>query len=130
RRPLGGARLCFPPGHPGRVSKTPNPTPKMHSARILRAGLLVAVLGCLAASRLLALGTPVLTKPAHASTGHVPHPSYFWNAVPGAASYRCEVATDAAFTQIVSVREGITVPRHVPLGALPPGTYHWRVTAQ
>ncbi len=101
----------------------------MYSARTLRAGLLAAALGCLAASRLLALGTPVLTKPAHASTGHVPHPSFFWNAVPGADSYRCEVATDAAFTRIVSVREGITVPRHVPLDALPPGTYHWRVTA-
>lgn len=51
-----------------------------------------------------------------------------WYAVPGAASYRVQVATDAAFSA-PRVEERVTEPA-LPAGPLPQGQYFWRVQAQ
>ncbi len=47
---------------------------------------------------------PVLTAPADASETTV-RPTFTWNAVPGATSYRIEIATDAGFTNIIASGE-------------------------
>lgn len=95
---------------------------------LLRAASCAAL--CLAvASRLLGLDAPTLTKPAVNSSGLMPHPGFYWNAVAGAETYRIEIARDAAFTDLAVSRDGLVVPRFVPLVALPARAYHWRVTA-
>ncbi len=97
--------------------------------RLRPSGLVAAVLCLTATTSLFALNAPTLVKPTHNSTGYVPHPSFSWSTVSGATSYKVEIATDTSFTDLVATREGLTLPRYVPLTALAADTYYWRVTA-
>lgn len=78
---------------------------------------------------LFAAGTPTLSTPTNNSTGYMPNTSFLWNAVSGATSYQIQIATDAGFTSIVAGREGLSIPRYVPVDALPFSTLYWRVRA-
>lgn len=76
------------------------------------------------------LTAPVLTTPANAATGTPLQPTFIWNAVGGATGYSLQVATDAAFSNIVLSETGLVNPTHTPATALnPQTTYYWRVQA-
>ncbi|RXK80967.1 right-handed parallel beta-helix repeat-containing protein [Filimonas effusa] len=79
---------------------------------------------------LMAAGTPTLSTPANNSTGYMPNTSFFWNAVSGSVTYQIQIATDAGFSSIVAGREGLPIPRYVPVDALPFSTLYWRVRAR
>ena len=68
-----------------------------------------------------------LTAPANAATGVATTPTFSWNAIAEAASYRVQVATDAGFSNLV-INEVVTATNYTPTTALNPNTvYHWRV---
>jgi len=73
-------------------------------------------------------GSATLSGPAPGSTGIVTRPTYQWTAASGAVDYLIEVATDAAFTQIIesAVVVGTSYTSNVLLGS---STQHfWRLT--
>lgn len=53
--------------------------------------------------------------------------SLVWADQTGASGYHLQVARDAAFTELVIDRAGITNSRFTPDPVLPPGSYHWRL---
>ncbi len=68
-----------------------------------------------------------LTTPSDNATNIGTAPTYFWNSVPSASTYHIEVATDEAFTDIVT-EATVTSSTH-NAGGLENGTlYYWRVT--
>ena len=71
---------------------------------------------------------PALLSPEHEATrAAFGHADLSWSAVPGAATYRFEIATDPALTSIVySVETAQT--HHTPLVRLGNNIYYWRVT--
>jgi len=71
---------------------------------------------------------PALLSPEHEATrAAFGHADFSWSAVPGAATYRFEIATDPALTSIVySVETAQT--HHTPLVRLGNNIYYWRVT--
>ncbi len=72
-------------------------------------------------------GTPTLVAPAANATGVKVRPTLSWSSVPGALSYRVEVATSAAFTTIVA-SDTVTGTSWVVNVALTPSTqFFWRV---
>ncbi len=72
---------------------------------------------------------PALAEPADGSTAVASTPTFSWDPVPGATSYRLEVARDAAFAQLV-IDETVTGTTYTPDGVLDPDTtYHWRASA-
>ncbi|NJL27984.1 MAG: hypothetical protein HC897_08825 [Thermoanaerobaculia bacterium] len=72
-----------------------------------------------------------LTSPADAATGISLAPTFTWNAAANAASYALEIATDAAFTNVVYTASGLTTTSHTPSTPLQPSTeYFWRVTTE
>jgi subtilisin-like proprotein convertase family protein len=79
----------------------------------------------------VAVGTPVppaLAAPASGATGVDVGTALTWDATPGATSYTVEVASDAAFANIVATQ---TLPGRswAPTGLSPTTTYWWRVRA-
>ncbi|HEX4954107.1 MAG TPA: S8 family serine peptidase [Thermoanaerobaculia bacterium] len=71
---------------------------------------------------------PVLNLPANNATNVVVGPTLEWTASPEGGTYTVEVATDAAFTNIVSTASGITGTQHTVTPALNTNTqYFWRV---
>jgi photosystem II stability/assembly factor-like uncharacterized protein len=73
---------------------------------------------------------PVLNSPANNSTTNLT-PQLRWDSIPVAASYRCRVATDTGFTNVVLDSAGIPNRYiNIPAGALQSNIrYYWRVTA-
>lgn len=74
-------------------------------------------------------GATTLTSPTNGATDVPLQPTFTWDAVSGAASYSIDIATDAAFTNIV---DSATVmgTNYTPIAALASSTtYYWRVTA-
>lgn len=70
-----------------------------------------------------------LISPADAEVGEAINPSFSWDGVVGASDYLLEVATDAAFANIV-ISEMTTETTLVPSQSLTQSTeYFWRVTA-
>ncbi|WP_257385497.1 proprotein convertase P-domain-containing protein [Tahibacter caeni] len=70
-----------------------------------------------------------LTAPADNATSVATMPTFTWAAVAGANSYLVEVASDAAFTNIVASGT-VTSPSFTPASALnTTTTYYWRVKA-
>jgi subtilisin-like proprotein convertase family protein len=72
--------------------------------------------------------TPTLTAPASGSVGVALRPTLTWRAATGAASYTVQVATDAAFTNIVYTANNVTGTSHTLGSNLAANTlYFWRV---
>jgi hypothetical protein len=72
---------------------------------------------------------PTLLTPQNAATSTVPAPVFTWKAVPQATSYLIEIASDAAFTNIV-VSQTVSTTTFTPAAPLATDTpYFWRVTA-
>lgn len=74
------------------------------------------------------LGAPLPSAPALGAALDHANPRFFWDPVPGAASYTVEVCRDAACTQLIERIEGITGGQWASPG-LPLGELNWRVTA-
>ncbi len=72
-------------------------------------------------------GSMTLVAPADGAANVGTNPTLTWNALAGADSYTVDVATDAAFTNIVSTQSGITGTSYVASGLSPTTTYYWRV---
>ena len=73
---------------------------------------------------------PTLTSPVSGVEVGSQSPAFIWEAVPGAASYRLEIATDGGFNDIIIVHDNLrtnslNLPEALPFG----GTYFWRVWA-
>lgn len=67
---------------------------------------------------------PTLVSPADASTPSTTQPTFQWNSVVSATSYTIEIATDAAFTTIVSTGTPAGTS-FTPAAPLAVGTQHW-----
>jgi len=75
-------------------------------------------------------GAPTLSSPANASTRVAVTPTLNWNAATGASSYDVQVATDPAFSTVVSNGTGITATSTPVSPALSNSTiYYWHVRA-
>jgi hypothetical protein len=75
---------------------------------------------------------PVLVAPASGVTiSTTRRPIFSWRAAPTATAYILEVATDAAFSTIISSNGTASLSLILPVThALPNGTYYWRVRAR
>lgn len=70
-----------------------------------------------------------LTMPVDGMMGESTLPTFNWALVPDADTYMIEIATDAAFTDIVDMSAGLTTDAYSPGITLEEGTiYYWRVT--
>jgi choice-of-anchor B domain-containing protein len=75
-------------------------------------------------------GDPVLTNPPNGAFNQPVQPVFQWNPATQGATYDIEIATDPAFTTIVSQASGLAVTTYTPPIALNPNTTHyWRVRA-
>lgn len=70
-----------------------------------------------------------LTAPANGATGVSLTPSFAWAASAQAASYRIDIASDAAFTNIVYTGTQTGTTLNLPLTLASSTQFHWRVTA-
>lgn len=82
----------------------------------------------------ISVGTPAgpaLSAPADGATGiNAVNPvTLSWTAIPGATAYTLEIATDAAFTNLVATHAGLTQTSRSVSGLLSLTTYYWRVRA-
>ncbi len=74
---------------------------------------------------------PALLTPSNGALNVPAQPTFTWNAVPGAASYSIQVATDSGFTNIVASASGLTDPTWTSTVTLNTSTtYYWRVWAE
>lgn len=70
-----------------------------------------------------------LTSPANGATGIATHPTFSWTASTQATTYLIEIATDAAFSNVI-VSQTVTGTNFQPSAALPNDTdLYWRVSA-
>ncbi len=135
-------------GNPGTANFTPNPVTPPGNSTLTISGASVGsynfdVYGTsvmtptLVQSKTVALevvaaapAAPTLLTPANNALNVPATPTFTWNAAPGAASYSIQVATDAAFTNIVASASGLATPTwtaNVTLNTS--STYYWRVWA-
>ena len=77
-----------------------------------------------------ALAAPQLTAPADGATNVALPADLGWTAVPGAISYRVQVAADPNFSEIVAELGNLGEPTLPFQGDPAFGTYHWRVMAE
>jgi hypothetical protein len=78
----------------------------------------------------LATATPAagtLTAPANGATAVHPLPTLQWDAIAQAKTYRVEIATDAAFSNVVVDRTVSATQLVLDVALDPLTTYHWRV---
>lgn len=75
-------------------------------------------------------GAPALNTPANGAASVSTAAQLTWTALPGASSYRVQVASDAAFTNIVAQQSGITGTSYTLNGVQPQTEYFWRVRAE
>ena len=72
---------------------------------------------------------PAAQTPTNGATDVIPQPTYAWDAVPNASTYRVQVATDGAFDDVVGTAQVSTTSTFVTaLDAS--STYFWRVRAE
>ena len=77
-----------------------------------------------------AAGQPVLTSPANGATNVPVPPTFTWAAAAQAGTYSIQIATDAAFTNIVDQASGLTGTTYTAVAPLNTNTLHyWRVLA-
>jgi subtilisin-like proprotein convertase family protein len=75
------------------------------------------------------ISTPTLSSPTEGSTGVAINTSFSWTAVSGASSYDIDIATDPAFSNIVS-SANVGTNSYTPGASLSDSTvYYWRVRA-
>jgi subtilisin family serine protease len=71
-----------------------------------------------------------LLTPANGVASQPVSPTLTWQAVGEGGTYTVEVASDAAFTNLVETASGLTATAHTPAGPLATNTtYYWRVRA-
>lgn len=76
-------------------------------------------------------GTATLSLPADGAVDVPPRPVFTWSAVPDAATYSIEIASDPAFGTIVDSATGLTSPTYQPPASLPLATtLYWHVQAE
>ncbi|MEM6640095.1 MAG: reprolysin-like metallopeptidase [Pseudomonadota bacterium] len=75
-------------------------------------------------------GEALLTSPADGATGVLVSPTLSWQPAANAADYLLEIATDAAFNDIVYSAEEVSTSHVVDLSLNPTTDYFWRVTAR
>ncbi|HJU38364.1 MAG TPA: hypothetical protein VJ724_02235, partial [Tahibacter sp.] len=75
-----------------------------------------------------AAAAPTLTAPVNAATGVKVRPTLTWAAVPGALTYRVEVATDNAFANVVASETLTGTSWAVDTTLASSTAYFWRVT--
>jgi hypothetical protein len=73
---------------------------------------------------------PAALAPANGSTGYYGAPVFSWVSSPGAMTYRCQVATDSAFAQIVLDDSTLATPKFQSKGLTGDKTYWWRVRSK
>ena len=113
------------------VSNTAGGTPGSYTITVT--GTALPLIHTAPAGLVLASGSPAaptLTAPPNGATSQALKPTFTWNAVSGPATYTIEVATDAAFTNIVASATGLASPTYTVASNLNPNTTHfWRVRA-
>ncbi len=73
-------------------------------------------------------GAAALQSPANAADEQLVRPSFDWDDVPDALVYTIEIATDAAFSNIIETGQSL-ISSYMAQGSLDPTTqYFWRVT--
>jgi hypothetical protein len=73
---------------------------------------------------------PALSTPSNGASGVPVTPTLDWNDVSGASTYTVQVATDAAFSNLVINQSGVASSQYVISSALNNNTqYFWRVSA-
>jgi len=77
-----------------------------------------------------ALQAPVLSSPANSATGQAVSLTLKWNSVSTAATYRVQVATDAAFTALTVNDSTLTDTIKSISGLTNSKLYYWRVSAK
>ena len=70
-----------------------------------------------------------LTTPASGATNVAPNAAFTWSAVPNTIDYTVQIATDAAFTNIVRTAT-VTGTSYTPAALDTSATYFWRVFAR
>jgi hypothetical protein len=74
---------------------------------------------------------PDLLLPEDGASDVPPNVAFSWRALSGAMSYRLQVATDLAFSNIILDQTGLTATSFSPASALQTDTrYYWRVVAE
>ncbi|MCB9361759.1 MAG: hypothetical protein H6588_10710, partial [Flavobacteriales bacterium] len=73
--------------------------------------------------------TATLSAPADAASGVDPGVTFNWSAAGTGAMYDIEIATDAAFTQMVDNATGLTSNSYTSSSLASQTTYYWRVTS-
>ncbi len=73
---------------------------------------------------------PTLVSPPNGSSGVALAPTLTWGAVANTSIYHVDVATDAAFTNIVYSADEATTSHTVGTNLNPTTTYYWRVQAE
>src|SRR5690606_7274012 len=74
-------------------------------------------------------GYPVLRAPRDGAITRDSTPRLTWRKVRGANVYRVDVATDAAFSNLLISNAEVSKPNFTPSSLLMQGTYYWRVQA-
>jgi hypothetical protein len=75
-------------------------------------------------------GAPTLTAPTDGAADQIFQPNFSWAAVADATGYTIEIATDAAFTNIIE-SASVSGTSYDMVGVLDAGTtYYWRVSAE
>jgi len=72
---------------------------------------------------------PALATPANGDTGVALSPTLTWSVANRATSYNLQIATDSAFTGMVSSFTGINSTMKAITGLANATDYHWRVSA-
>lgn len=71
--------------------------------------------------------TTTLNSPSNGATGVLAPYNFTWTADPNASSYEIDIATDAAFTNIVDNATGLTTNSYSSTVLISNTTYYWRV---
>jgi hypothetical protein len=79
---------------------------------------------------LVAPSPPTLVSPPNNSTGLPLTDTLVWNASPGAASYRVQLATDSLFASLVVNDSTVTTTSRIVSGLINNTKYYWRVNAK
>ena len=72
---------------------------------------------------------PLLSAPAPDTGVMVEQPAFTWATIEGIARYRVQIASDAAFTQVVIDDDALSATTYTAATALALGDYYWRVLA-